>query len=42
MEIAYSSFERSLTLPCDLEHARVSAEHRFGMLLIEVLPEGAK
>jgi HSP20 family protein len=42
MEIAYSRFERSLTLPCDLEHARVSAEHRHGMLLIEVQLEGAK
>jgi HSP20 family protein len=41
MEIAYSHFERSLTLPCDLEHARVSAEHRHGMLLIEVQLEGA-
>jgi HSP20 family protein len=42
MEIAYSSFERSLTLPCELEHAHVSAEHRHGMLLIEVRLEGAK
>jgi HSP20 family protein len=42
MEISYSQFERSLTLPCDLEHARVSAEHRLGMLLIDVQLEGAK
>ncbi len=42
MEIRYSAFERCLTLPCDLDHARVSAEHRHGMLLIEVQPEGPK
>ncbi len=42
MEIAYSTFERSLTLPCDLEHAHVSAEHRHGMLLIDIQLEGEK
>ena len=42
MEIAYSHFERSLTLPCDLEHARISVEHRHGMLLIDVRLEGNK
>jgi HSP20 family protein len=42
MEIAYSQFERSLTLPCDLDRARVSAEHRHGMLLIDVQLQGEK
>ena len=42
MEIAYSTFERSLPLPCDLEHAHISAEHRHGMLLIDVQLEDAK
>lgn len=42
MEIAYSRFERSLTLPCDLGRARISAEHRHGMLLIDVQLEGEK
>ena len=36
MEIAYSHFERSLTLPCDLGRARVRAEHRHGMLLVYI------
>jgi HSP20 family protein len=42
MEIIYNHFERSLTLPCDLAQARVSAEHRHGMLLIDVQLEGEK
>ena len=42
MEITYNHFERSLTLPCDLEQARVSAEHRHGMLLIDIHLEGEK
>jgi HSP20 family protein len=42
MEIAYSHFERSLTLPCNLEHARVNVEHRHGMLLIDMRMEGEK
>src|SRR5262245_40337385 len=36
MEIAYSHFERTLELPADLERARVTAEHRDGMLLVRV------
>jgi HSP20 family protein len=36
MEIAYSRFERRLTLPADLDRADVRAEHRDGMLLIHV------
>jgi HSP20 family protein len=36
MEISYSRFERTLELPCDLDRARVSAEHRHGMLLIRI------
>jgi HSP20 family protein len=39
MEIAYSPFERSLTLPCDLERADVTSEYRDGMLLVRI-PEG--
>jgi HSP20 family protein len=39
MEIAYSPFERSLTLPCDLERANVTSEYRDGMLLVRI-PEG--
>jgi HSP20 family protein len=39
MEIAYSTFERSLTLPVNLDRARVEAEHRQGMLLIHIRPE---
>jgi len=40
MEIAYSPFERSLTLPCDLERANVTSEYRDGMLLVRI-SEGA-
>jgi HSP20 family protein len=36
MEISYSVFERAVELPCDLSRARVSAEHRHGMLLVRV------
>jgi HSP20 family protein len=41
LEISYSKFERTLELPCDLEHCRVAADTREGMLLIEVLPEAS-
>jgi HSP20 family protein len=40
LEIAYSRFERSVTLPADLEHADLHAEHRQGMLLVQIRPEG--
>jgi len=41
MEIAYSQFMRTLTLPCDLGCARVDTDYRDGMLLIFVdLGEG--
>jgi HSP20 family protein len=40
MEISYSRFERSLTLPADLERAQIDAEHRDGMLLIHIHQEG--
>jgi HSP20 family protein len=39
MEISYSHFERSLALPCNLDGARISAEHRHGMLLVRIYPE---
>jgi HSP20 family protein len=39
MEISYSHFERHITLPTDPEHARVSAEHRHGMLLVRIALE---
>lgn len=40
MEIAYSRFERSLQLPCNLDLADIRAELREGMLLIYVASEG--
>jgi HSP20 family protein len=40
MEIAYSHFERHISLPTDLEHARVSAEHRHGMLVVRISLQG--
>ena len=39
MEIAYAPFERSLTLPCDLERANVTSEYRDGMSLVRI-PDG--
>jgi HSP20 family protein len=39
LEIAYSPFERSLKLPCDLERANITSEYRDGMLLVHI-PHG--
>ena len=39
LEIAYSQFERSLELPCDLEQARLTTEFREGMLLVHIRTE---
>jgi HSP20 family protein len=40
MEIAYSHFERSLELPCDLERADITSEYRDGMLLVRIRDGG--
>lgn len=42
MEISYSHFERSLTLPCDLDTASIEAEHREGMLLVRIHTEAGQ
>jgi HSP20 family protein len=42
MEIAYSHFERGITLPASLEHAVVTAEHRHGMLLVRIQMEAPR
>jgi HSP20 family protein len=39
MEIAYSSFERILEMPCDLEPTNVSTDYRDGMLLVLIRTE---
>jgi HSP20 family protein len=39
MEIAYSRFERTVSLPANLERARVTMEHRHGMLLVRIQTE---
>jgi HSP20 family protein len=39
MEIAYSDFERSVELPCNLEPAQVSTDYRDGMLLVRIRME---
>ncbi len=39
LEIAYSRFERSLELPCDLERADITTEYRDGMLLVHIPTE---
>jgi HSP20 family protein len=33
MEITYSSFQREVTVPCDLEHAAIRVEESHGMLI---------
>jgi HSP20 family protein len=42
MEIAYSHFERSVTLPTLLDKATISAEHREGMLLVHIQLEAGR
>jgi HSP20 family protein len=39
MEIAYSRFERTLELPCDLKRADITTEYRDGLLLVRINPE---
>jgi HSP20 family molecular chaperone IbpA len=39
MEIAYSHFERTIALPCNLEEATITTEHRDGMLLVRIVKE---
>jgi HSP20 family protein len=39
MEIAYSEFERSITLPDDLGQARLATEYRDGLLLVHIRTE---
>lgn len=39
MEIAYSCFERTIEMPCDLARAEILTEMRDGMLLIRITPE---
>ena len=41
MEIAYSHFQRSLQLPCDLERADITTEFKDGMLLVRISDGGA-
>src|SRR5262245_11168797 len=36
MEIAYSYFERSLELPCNLDHCGIATDYRDGMLHISI------
>lgn len=37
MEIAYNRFERSIELPCDLDHYQVKYDYRDGMLLVSIV-----
>jgi HSP20 family protein len=39
MEIAYSRFERTIELPCELDPARITTEYRDGMLLVRIQTE---
>jgi HSP20 family protein len=41
LEIAYSQFERTFEMPCDLERAQIATEYRDGMLLVRVQTEEA-
>jgi len=39
MEITYQRFERTVTLPDEIENARLATEYRDGLLLVRVLTE---
>lgn len=40
MEIAYSGFERSLELPCELDAMKIDTQYRDGMLLVRLRTAG--
>lgn len=42
MEIAYSHFERSFELPCDLIDGRITTDYRDGMLHLHIRTETEK
>jgi HSP20 family molecular chaperone IbpA len=42
MEITYSQFERTLELPCNLEHAQITTDYQYGLLLVRVETEAEK
>jgi len=42
MEIAYSRFDRTLDLPCDLKRAEITTEFANGLLLVRITPETEK
>ena len=42
MEISYSHFERTVTLPVALNQATLTVENRDGMLLVHVKPEAGR
>src|SRR5579871_1284662 len=42
MEISYNRFERTIEMPCNLDHARVSLEARDGILLVRMITEGTQ
>jgi HSP20 family protein len=40
MEISYSCFERTIKVPFDLGHARITTDYRDGMLIIKIEATG--
>jgi HSP20 family protein len=40
MEISYNRFERTIEMPCALDHARVTVQARDGFLLVRMVTEG--
>jgi|ERR1700683_4605957 HSP20 family protein len=36
LEITYSRFERVLSIPCDLQHAKIQSEYKDGWLVLHV------
>jgi HSP20 family protein len=42
LEIAYSQFERTFEMPCNLDSARIVTEYRDGMLLVTIQTEEAQ
>ncbi|HXG13332.1 MAG TPA: Hsp20/alpha crystallin family protein [Gemmataceae bacterium] len=39
MEIAYSHFERTIEMPCELDPGRVRTDYQYGLLVVHIVTE---
>jgi HSP20 family molecular chaperone IbpA len=42
MEIAYTHFQRTIALPCDIDPGRIRTDYQDGLLLVHILTEDEK